>query len=677
MNLVTFDIFDTVLTRLVCSPASVFYFVGNSAIKEKLISCTPETFIYARREAERLSRIGHPDGEIDDERIFSFLKSVLGVTENVTDRIRELEIEWETKLLMPVPGASELIMNERKVGKQIAFISDMYWRKDVLVGFLEKHGFWEPGDQLWVSSEHGVSKTTSKLFHKVMEHNKVEKRSKVIHHGNSSEADNIGAISAGLTSNLILKGNPSHYELMLEEFREKTGGLSSLLAGAGRILRANYSENNIKEAGIARIVGDIAGPTFTLFVMWIIRAAKSEGLKRLCFISRDGYVSYLIAKKIIGKIAPEIKVSYIYGSRQAWHIAGLTDFNDFTFEWFLNYMDGATPSSVIQRLGMNWDELLQFAPELKEKIKNPQESVKPIDMEILKSTFLANSELRERVYEVASKKRELLLEYITQEGFSENEKTGMVEIGWSGRTRNSFERAIGKGQSKNLHWFYFGINNCAQLHDPHRVHTFMFGPKLKFPDINNGVIIAESFCFAPHPSVLGYLKKDGKIIPEFKEGIEASLDNWGRGFYLSCIDEYCDYLPLELIGDSTGIDLRSPAFKLLNEFTNNPTKEDALIWGSIPFEHDQFGKVSFKLSPEAHLNLTSIKRALQFGTFAKAVSGNNIGVWEEGAWASRGRTFFPLYPFVFLGYLRVNGRQELKRILSETKSYFKIIFKVK
>ncbi len=675
-KLVTFDIFDTLLTRMVCSPIAVFYFVGKSAINENLVSCSPGNYIQLRREAERLSRIGHPDGEIDDNRIFKFFTHLLGVSEEVGKRLRELEIEWESKFLIPVPGAHELLMKHRNKGDQIAFVSDMYWTKEILIDFLKAHDFWRDDDQLWVSSEHGASKASSKLFEKVLKHNQIIKVSEVHHYGNNKEADNDGAIKAGLSSTLLLKGNPTRYENLLERFSESSGGLTSLLSGAGRLLRMKYSEASFKNAGIARIVGNVAGPCFTLYVMWLLRSAKAEGVKHLYFVSRDGYVPFKIAEKISGAIAPGIKISYLYGSRQAWHIAGLFEFDENTFYWLFGPSDGATAASVMKRAGIEWEELCKIIPGINEKINNPHSEIQPKEMDFLKSLILSNKILQERILNEAKSRRELLLGYLDQEGFNPNEKSGMVEIGWGARTRMSFERAIGIENSRHLHWFYLGLGAEAKVHDPERIHTFLYGPLLKFTGIEQLPVIAESFCLAPHGSVLGFSRKNEKVMPIFKEGIEAKLEEWGRSFYLSALNEYCDNLPVTIIDNNPGFDLRSPAYFLLKEFSEKPGREDALIWGNIPFEHDQSGSITYTLAPKSKLNYRSIKEAIIFGTLSKAAGGGQVGAWGAGAWSLRSTKVFPLFIFVFIGHMRVNGKSEIMRVLSETKSYLKRVLRI-
>lgn len=670
-KLVSFDIFDTVLTRLVAVPISVFYFAARAAIKENLISCYPEIYVKQRREAERLARMGQPNGEVDDSRIFEFLIRLLSVSREVGKRLQQLEIEWELKLLVPVPGVHALIQRHRDNGDQVAFVSDMYLTKGTLISFLKKHGFWHEADQLWVSSEHGASKISGQLFHKVLDYNKVKTPKDVYHYGNNKRIDFDGAAKAGISPVWLPEANPSRYEYLLETFRDSSGGLTSLLAGAGRLLRLKYAGDSSKLAGLAKIAGNIVGPSFTLYVLWLLKEAKAKGIKRLFFVSRDGYVPYLIAKKISTQIAPEIVISYFYGSRQAWHIAGLFEFDRPTLNWLFSSLDGPSGSSFIKRTGIEWEELITIVPEIGDQIKNPHSPLSTKELDYLKSQILTNKKLQERILNEAKARRGLLLEYLGQEGFDPKEKNGIVEMGWVGRTKMSFEKVIGTENSTLLHWFYVGLLNIHQEVNLDRVHTFLYGGLLKFDVIHELPVTAESFCLAPHGSVLGFEKKDGKVIPIFRTGNETKLDEWGRPAYLKMVDEYCDNLLLTAIDHTPGFDLRSAAYHLLKTFTEQPGRDEAALWGAVPYDYDQAGSATYHLAPPIRVNYQTIKEALIFGTVKRASGSGKAATWRSGSWSLRTSRIFPLYIFVFIGQIKINGKKTVVKLMRKTKSFFR------
>jgi hypothetical protein len=676
MSIASFDIFDTVLIRRVCHPAAVFFFVAQDALTEKLIRVSPEVYVRARREAERLARIGKPDGEVGDDRIFQLLQRLIGISLAAACRLRELEVEWETRLMTVVPGARPLIARHRAAGEIIAFVSEMYWSKSVLIELLRQHDCWQERDQLWVSSEHGASKRSGRLFHRLLAGNDGTLAKDIVHYGNDTLADGKGAEMVSIVPSLRLQANPTGYEQLLDTFCEPSGGISALLAGAGRLLRLAHAEESPVDAGIARIVGDVVAPSLALYVLWILRSARAIGLKRLYFISRDGYVPYCLARRIFAELAPEMEIFYIYGSRQAWHLAGLSELDEAAFEWLLGYCDGATPASIMRRAGLSWEEGIESAPELNTRIAQPHAAIAPEGIAALRESLCHNEVLRKKILDLAAEKRRILLLYLDQEGFGRGGEIGMVEIGWSGRTRASLERVLGADKARGLHWFYLGLVSSAKMLELDRVHTFLYGPQFAFPEIESLPVVAESFCFAPHGSVVGFTEKEGRVEPSFRPGLEDRLESWGRGKVFAAIEEYCSLLPLDMIRPTEGSDLRGPAYALLKQFTEKPSREDAELWGSIPFEHDQAAEAAETLAPSVRLSLRAFKEALTFGTFAKAAGGGRVGAWGSGAWATRARHVWPLAIGVFLGHLRVHWRGEVRRIFSEAKSFLKRVLKI-
>ncbi|MES2892888.1 MAG: hypothetical protein V4725_12765 [Bacteroidota bacterium] len=673
-KLVSFDVFDTLLTRRVTSPHSVFYFCAISAIEEGLIHCSAETYVKLRREAETVTRTGQPDWQTDDRRIFDFLAKLLVTTPETGQRLRALEIDWERKMLVPIPGAAEMVDKERISGHKVAFVSDMYWSTDVIRTFLSDANFIREGDQLLVSAEHGASKDTGRLFHKLMELNPGVKAADIRHHGNDEYIDYKGALKAGLKGVLLPRANPTNYEVILEAHREETDGLAGLLAGTGRLLRLNYAHLSCHTAGMARIIGDVVAPTLVTYVLWILKEAKVRGLKQLCFVARDGYVPYLICNRLSKAMGFDIQAFYMYGSRQSWHTPGLHEFDEVSFSWILENFKGASVESIFKRVSLSWEEINEIAPEVRSLFSSPDQEVTADVQSKIRNLIETNTVLKEHILNIAREKRELLLAYLDQEGIDFNLKTGMVEIGWAGRTRISFERILGEEKSQNLHWFYFGLLPNIYLHDQHRISTFIHGLDLTYKSINGLPVIIESFCFAPHGSVLGFERQGNKIVALFNQVGEEELDKWGRNKYFVIMDRFCDLLPLDIMSSMKFYNLRNPAYNLLKVFVESPSRDDAEVWGSIPFIHDQFGKNSTILAPKTPVNARTVREALTFGKFILVGNAGVLGVWGAGAWAKRDWRVFPLYFFTFAGHMRVKGRSEFGRVFRETKTYVKRIF---
>ncbi len=672
-KLVFFDVFDTLLTRKVTAPSSVFYFTALDAIKSKTIDCSAETYVKMRQEAERISRKEAGEGQIQCERIFEYLSELISIPRETSKQLMQLEFEWESKLLFEIPGAKNMVEKERLNGHQVIYVSDMYWSSDVLKIFLKNAGIFQNDDKIWVSSEHGASKDSGNLFKKIFPDFPNVNLSEIRHFGNDYFIDYLGAIKAGIKPVLLEKANPNRYEILLEHSRDQTNGLSSIISGSGRYFRLLNSEKDVKTAEIARIVGNIAGPSMLMYCLWILREAKNRSINQLCFISRDGYVPFIICSNIGPKLGYDFKYKYVYGSRQSWHIAGISEFNSDTYSWLFDSYNNLTLNSILKRLETSWDKIVELAPEILNHIDDANLQLDNNAKSSIKNIIENNEVLRTYLIEIASKKRQLLKDYLSENDIDFSRKTGMIEIGWKGKTRLSFEKALGDENAKNMHWFYLGLaQNIKQ--NTNRYSTFLYGYELDYLSIDALPQIFESFCFAPHGSVKGFEKLEGKTTPIFNDKIEDKLDHWGRQIYLDYINSYCDHLPLEIIKKCDIPNMRFAAYNLLLQFCEKPEKADAAIWGDIPFIHDQEGSEHSILAPNLELNMKTIKQAITFGKIRLTANGGYDTRWGAGSWARRKNPLYLAKVFTFIGYIRVNKHRELRRILSETKQYLKKVF---
>jgi len=668
----SYDVFDTLLTRRVCDPKAVFYFAGREAARRGLITLNPEAYRKARVEAESLARTGLPEGEVNFDRIYRVLGRIVGCTDSQLQELMDIELAWEQQLIVPVSGAKEMVEAERQAGRQVHFLSEMYLPGKFLESLLRRHGFMQTGDELWVSHEYQASKRSGKLFSVFLKEARLN-ANQVEHHGNDWNADYLAPQQMGIRAVHSPQANPTHCEMLLERHSQESNGWTSLMAGAARLVRLQ-PHADARIAGLWRITADVLCPALTGHVLWILQRAKLLGLRRLYFVSRDGYVQYLMAKHMAAVLIPDLECRYFYGSRQAWHLAGLREADDTALEWILGPCDGMSCASLLKRMDLTWEECEQYAQNIVAAMGKPENGVTDGVRKAMMQALRSDGPFLQAVKGKAEEKRALLEEYANQEGLLSQLPTGMVEVGWSGRTRASLERALAGHNLANLHWFYFGIEHRAQMADTARVHYFLYGPELGRPDIFSLPVVLESFCLALHGSVKGYRREGNKIIPCFREDLEQQLETWGRGYVFAAIEEYLRNFPVECGPFPNTGNLADAVRELLADFCTNPTPEDARIWGAIPFEHDQAAGRSLPLAPVARLSLTNMKNALIFGGVERACMGDSMGAWGAGSWAARPRPLYFLMLAAWGGYLRIHWKNLPKRIVRRLY-HLKYLFK--
>ena len=182
-DIVSFDIYDTLIERLVDTPTDIFQLtenVYNKRFRDKIYS-----FKEKRIKAESLCRNIAKGKEIT-------LKEIYGQLYDFSDeqliKLQGIEVELECSLVCRNEKNIELLNFAVQRGKKVFFISDMYLGCEVITQILKKCEICMY-DKLYVSSEIGEKKSTGKLFDIVKVENKITSDSKWIHIGDNYKSD--------------------------------------------------------------------------------------------------------------------------------------------------------------------------------------------------------------------------------------------------------------------------------------------------------------------------------------------------------------------------------------------------------------------------------------------------------------------------------------------------------
>ncbi|MFQ5965694.1 MAG: hypothetical protein ACE5KZ_15585 [Candidatus Scalinduaceae bacterium] len=245
-NITSFDVFDTVLTRTVGSPTSVFLLLGRRLHNMALIDCTPEAFARARFKAGVRALKNADHREVALFQIYTELGAALRLTEEQSNRLMHLEIKMEAELIRAVPGAQDRVRNARAQSQRVVFLSDMYLTSTFIQNQLKKHKMWSDRDKLFVSCEYAKKKASGELYREFLLSEGVLPES-VLHSGNDHKADNHSAKRVGIQVDPFLDANLNRYEQILESYNWVTEGLSSVMAGASRLARLNIPAYSTKE----------------------------------------------------------------------------------------------------------------------------------------------------------------------------------------------------------------------------------------------------------------------------------------------------------------------------------------------------------------------------------------------------------------------------------------------
>lgn len=141
---ISFDIFETLITRNGLEPHQVFEIVEECA-RGKGISCD---FYNKRIQTEKSMAALIPNMQ----QLYSRFAELAGTDVETTEQLKRLELQTERELLQRNDEVIELLEYAKQIGKKVSLVSDMYMTKEILIEILTNLHITEY-DELFVSCE--------------------------------------------------------------------------------------------------------------------------------------------------------------------------------------------------------------------------------------------------------------------------------------------------------------------------------------------------------------------------------------------------------------------------------------------------------------------------------------------------------------------------------------------
>lgn len=590
----SFDIFNTCLVRKCGSSDNIFRMWADRALGEVNLSYMKE-LVNSRLNAEKIARkeSGKEDISLDNIyrnlRLDSFPKLTLST-------LKQLELDVERENLSPVRQVLDLIRDYRKRNKRILFISDMYLPSDFLRSQLQRFGFWEDGDRIYVSGEIGLTKHSGNLFRYVQREENLT-RCSWVHIGDNLYSDYYVPKSMFIRSRWIYHSYTSCENLWQNDVRSSYKKfLPSYLAGLVRAYRLSLPSSDRLDFFV-----DVLLVPYFLFVYKVLHDAKNRGIDKLFFLARDSFVWYRMALKL-HSLFPEISFHYLYISRKVVFISCLYDLSDYEFELIFSDMIGYTPRQLLSSLTLNESEFIhEFSID---------ELDKPLDAG---KRWLFYDRIRKPSLALAllSKSKEaryLLLSYLRQDGFLDSQKPGIVDIGWKGNTNRVLNYILRRERNTFSYFsFFLGMKETRHLISSIGDYEagYYFEDYIKETEYAYNLfalvyVLENYFSASDDSTLLRYRNENGVIYPEFSPGTICDSSK-EKNQYILCLTE--GFLDSVMSSDLLRYDLSSLFEDLgvatLLRFASRPSKPELKILKDLTFNDIYVGdrKVIIKLYP--------------------------------------------------------------------------------
>ena len=309
-DLVSFDVFDTLLLRQTLYPQDVFELVER---KGKKLGYPAEGFSARRAEAEQEEEFASLD------RIYELLAARFGWDENTARIVQSLELETERSVILPRREVADLLGYAAGLGKRIVLTSDMYLPAPVLDRILKENGV-TGYEKLIVSCDYHKSKETG-LMGEVRA--LAGRDARILHIGDNPSADGDASELYGIRPVLI----PSPVRLAGERgwaasIRAAESLTERCLVGmaVAELFSDPFQDPNLKDRPaqerLRRFAAGVVAPLVLGHTSWLADRLRRKEYDGVLFLSRDGYLPIRIYRMLpdAAQLPPPV---YFYANRRS------------------------------------------------------------------------------------------------------------------------------------------------------------------------------------------------------------------------------------------------------------------------------------------------------------------------------------------------------------------------
>lgn len=356
-EVVSFDIFDTLLARKVLIPEDVFDIVSGRALKEGM---RLRDFREMRIKAQEKLGLTNPD----IYEIYKNFQQLTGVADVVKDRLIQLELEAELDVLTARRDMIEAYQYALQQQKKVYLVSDMYLPVSMMELILKQFDIISY-EGLMISCDYKKLKIQG-LFQELVA--KVNGDS-VLHIGDHEINDGICARECGIDTFLVCTPweliERSAWSVFLERKPSKINDRSLLGLSVVTMFNSPFKlsgNNELPELEDEYRLGfALIAPIVTVFMDWFLNQIKNEGYDGVLFAARDGFLIHRLYKMAVEilKWYDMPKGIYFQTSRKVAVISDMA--NEAVINMLIGMRGVLSPEEVLGQLfGLDQADIMPF-----------------------------------------------------------------------------------------------------------------------------------------------------------------------------------------------------------------------------------------------------------------------------------------------------------------------------
>lgn len=555
---VSFDIFDTLVKRAVSEPDDIFRIMAKKCSSDSSFPAFINEFHEVRTASEKTAR----NAALQAGREDTTLTEIYGCLPErysapLKNKLMALEIAQEKACCHANPVMRRVYQWCKENKKHIIVISDMYLPLDCVKEILSQCGY-DEYDRLFLSSNVGLTKTSGNLYSYALGCMQIEAR-KLAHIGDNVRGDYIKAKKQGIKAVWIARDPQRTKFTRLCAMSTKERKVMKPLAQAMNGL-IDVSWDEYYQYGF-----EVIGPLLYGFCTWLHSDAKQQGIEKLFFLARDGYLIQKAYQQLFDTDA--IINKYLYASRKALHtplfwiepsLESILSLHQPLMQWNCKLL--------CKELGVNEDagvkawskqglsEEQRFST--RDMVHDPQIEA---FFEAIKYDVVKNSKCE----------CDTLLCYLEQNGFKG--KVAVIDLGWNGSLLKCLSKILySTNTDVDLWGYYLGLTAKAQKLRQAKAYI-----RDDYPHSSAASLIEFPF-IKLEGSTKSYENTNNKIRPviypyEYEDRIENEYIVFIQEGALQFLKDYKDYLSIEsfendLLWSNLRLVIRQPRQKELDLF---------------------------------------------------------------------------------------------------------------
>ena len=526
---VSFDVFDTLLKRVVYEPVDIFEIISDeldSRFNLKCIDFKTERII-AEEESRKYKATTNPlNEEITLDEIYDYLLEETVISKDILSYAKKREIELEEYYLQVKESGKYFYDLALFANKKIIVISDMYLDYEYIHQLLNKKGY-KDIEKCYVSSKIGLTKATGNLYSYVLKDLNIDKPEEILHIGDNYQSDFLNAQNIGYrvchvskAQDLLMNYNPSVW----------TGdGIKNILCNKNSIIdmkvmpyfltikcilglqsskfyndlitnvnRLSDYDSNPKKIGYM-----LLGPHLLALTTWVHDVAVNNKIGTIHFVARDGYLVKKSFDYLYGNNG--IKTNYVRLSRKSLILADIEKKEDFySIISKVNFV-----TMTINKLAKYFVPIMKGNVDYKEIFKSKQMNLE----KEFGGVAGFNKAIKVFIEEIISFEKLFNYKKMLKEYYSQIIKPNdyIFDIGYSGRPEEALSVLLGYPVGS----MYIHTNNdyASRRRTICNIKSYSF---YEHKPVITGVL-REHLLMELGPSTIGICKKNGKIEPVLED----------------------------------------------------------------------------------------------------------------------------------------------------------------